>query len=76
MLSTVDVMVVEWPDVVMRERLDAPALVVDKPLNAGADAGRLHIVLGDYSLDVPLVTASGLFPPSKAWRAIRLPGQS
>ena len=76
LLSTVDVMVVEWPDMVMRERLDAPALAVDRPVNPGVDAGKLHIVLGDYSLDVPLVTASGLFPPSKAWRVTRLPGQS
>ena len=75
-LSTVDVMVVEWPEMVMRERLEAPALAVDRPVSPGADAGNLHIVLGDYSLDVPLVTAGALPPPGKLWRVTRLPGQS
>jgi len=76
LLSTVDVLVVEWPEMVMRERLDAPPLAVSKPVNPGADAGSLHVVLGDYALDVPLVTAGGLFPPSKLWRVTRLPGQN
>lgn len=75
LLSTVDVFVVEWPEMVMRNRLDAPALQVSKPVNPGADAGRLHVVLGDYNLDVPLVTAGGLYPPSRLWRVTRLPGQ-
>jgi D-alanyl-D-alanine carboxypeptidase (penicillin-binding protein 5/6) len=74
LLSTVDVFVVQWPGMVMRDRLDAPALRVDNPIDAGADAGKLHLVLGDYDLDVPLVTASGLFPPGKLWRLTRLPG--
>jgi D-alanyl-D-alanine carboxypeptidase (penicillin-binding protein 5/6) len=74
LVSTVDVFLVEWPEMVMRNRLDAPVLQIDKPLDAGADAGKLHVVLGDYDLDVPLVTASGLFPPSKLWRLTRLPG--
>jgi D-alanyl-D-alanine carboxypeptidase (penicillin-binding protein 5/6) len=73
-LSTVDVMVVEWPEMIMRNRLDTPNLVVSRPVAAGADAGRLHVVLGDYSLDVPLVTASAIFPPTKMWRLARLPG--
>jgi len=72
-LSTVDVLVVEWPAMVIRNRLDSPAMNVDKPINPGVDAGKLHVVLGDYSLDVPLVTASGLFPASKLWRITRLP---
>ena len=76
LLSTVDVLVVQWPEMVMRERLDAPALAVTKPVNPGVDAGKLHIVLGDYALDVPLVTASGLYPPSKLWRVTRIPGQN
>ena len=73
LLATVDVFVVEWPEMVMRNRLDAPALSVSKPVDPGSDAGKLHVVLGDYSLDVPLVTAGGLFPPSKLWRLTRLP---
>jgi D-alanyl-D-alanine carboxypeptidase (penicillin-binding protein 5/6) len=74
-LSTLDVMVVEWPRMVMRQRLDSPTLTVDKPVNPGVDAGRLHIVLGDYNLDVPLVTASVLYPAGKLWRLTRIPGK-
>jgi len=73
-VSTVDVLVVQWPAMVMRNRLDAPDLAVAKPVAPGVAAGTLHVVLGDYALDVPLVTASGLFPPSKLWRVSRLPG--
>lgn len=73
-LATVDVLVVEWPGMVMRIRLDAPVLTIGKPVNPGTDAGKLHVVLGDYVLDVPLVTASALYPAGRIWRVTRLPG--
>jgi hypothetical protein len=57
---------------VLRQRLDAPSIVVDKPLPAGTHEGSEHIVLGDYVLDVPLVTAGPLYPPGRAWRLTRL----
>jgi serine-type D-Ala-D-Ala carboxypeptidase (penicillin-binding protein 5/6) len=71
-LSTVDVNLVEWPGMVLRQRLDAPALVIDKPLAAGIAVGNQHMVLGDYVLDVPLVTAHALYPPGRAWRLTRI----
>jgi D-alanyl-D-alanine carboxypeptidase (penicillin-binding protein 5/6) len=72
LLSTADVDLVEWPGMVLRQRLDAPSIVVDKPLPAGTHEGSEHIVLGDYVLDVPLVTAGPLYPPGRAWRLTRL----
>jgi serine-type D-Ala-D-Ala carboxypeptidase (penicillin-binding protein 5/6) len=72
LLSTVDVDLVEWPGMVLRQRLDAPGIVIDKALPAGTAEGSEHIVLGDYALDVPLVTAGALYPPGRAWRLTRL----
>ena len=72
-VSTYDVDLVEWPGMILRQRLDAPALTVDKPLPAGTSAGTLHIMLGDYKLDVPLVTASPIYPAGRIWRVTRLP---
>lgn len=72
LLSTVDVDLVEWPGMILRQRLDAPALVVDKPLPAGKREGSEHVVLGDYSVDVELVTGSPLYPPGRAWRLTRI----
>ncbi len=72
LLSTADVDLVEWPGMILRQRLDAPTLAVDKPLAAGTRAGSEHLVLGDYSLDVDLVTGSPLYPPGRLWRFTRL----
>ncbi len=72
-LSTTDVFLVEWPGMVLREQLQAPVLSIDKPVNPGTGSGSLHVVLGDYDLDVPLVTASALYPPGRIWRLTRLP---
>ena len=72
LISTVDVDVVEWPGMILRQRLDAPALVIDKPIAAGTPEGSEHLVLGDYSLDVDLVTGSPLYPPGRLWRLTRI----
>ena len=72
LLSTVDVDLVEWPGMIVRQRLDAPALVVDKPIAPGTREGTEHVVLGDYTLDVELVTASPMYPPGRAWRLTRV----
>lgn len=72
LLSTVDVNLVEWPGMILRQRLDASALVIDKPLPAGTAGGSEHLVLGDYSLDIPLVTGSPLYPPGRLWRLTRI----
>ena len=73
LVSTVDVELIEWPGMVLRQRLDAHALVLDQPLAAGTQEGTEHMVLGDYNLDVPLVTADPMYPPGRFWRLTRLP---
>jgi serine-type D-Ala-D-Ala carboxypeptidase (penicillin-binding protein 5/6) len=73
LVSTVDVELIEWPGMVLRQRLDAHSLVLDQPLPAGTQEGTVHMVLGDYSLDVPLVTADPMYPPGRFWRLTRLP---
>jgi D-alanyl-D-alanine carboxypeptidase (penicillin-binding protein 5/6) len=73
LIATYDVDLVEWPGMILRHRLDAPALYIEKPQSAGVAAGSLHLVLGDYKIDVPLVTDSGLYPPGRLWRVTRLP---
>lgn len=72
LLSTYDVDFVEWPGMILRQRLDAPALVIDSPLPAGTREGSLHMVLGAYAFDIPLVTSASLDPPGKRWRLIRI----
>jgi serine-type D-Ala-D-Ala carboxypeptidase (penicillin-binding protein 5/6) len=72
LLATVDVDLVEWPGMILRQRLDARALQVNKPIDTGTAAGSEHVVLGDYSFDVPLVTGSPLYPPGRLWRLTRI----
>ncbi len=72
LVSTVDVDLAEWPGMVVRQRLDASPLVVDQPIAAGTKEGTAHLVLGDYSLDVPLVTADPMYPPGRLWRLTRV----
>ncbi|HEV2027659.1 MAG TPA: D-alanyl-D-alanine carboxypeptidase [Candidatus Dormibacteraeota bacterium] len=72
LVSSVDVDLIEWPGMVLRQHLDAHTIVVDRPLGARTQEGNLHVVLGDYSLDVPLVTADPMYPPGRFWRLTRL----
>ena len=72
LISTVDVDLIEWPGMIIRQRLDAPPIVVDQPVAPGTREGVEHVVLGDYALDVELVTASPLYPPGRAWRLTRV----
>ena len=72
LVSSVDVDLVEWPGMVLRQRLDTRTIVVDQPLAARTREGTVHLVLGDYNLDVPLVTADPLYPPGRFWRLTRL----
>jgi len=72
LLSTQDVDLVEWPGMIVRQRLDAPSIVVDKPIAPGTREGTEHVLLGDYVLDIELVTASSLYPPGRAWRLTRI----
>jgi serine-type D-Ala-D-Ala carboxypeptidase (penicillin-binding protein 5/6) len=71
-VSQVDVDLVEWPGLVLRQRLNAKSIVVDRPLPSGTPEGTERVVLGDYDLDVPLVTADALYPPGRLWRLTRV----
>lgn len=72
LVSPVDVDLAEWPGMVVRQRLDARSIVVDRPVASSTPEGTLHIVLGDYALDVPLVTADPIYPPGRFWRLTRV----
>ena len=72
LVSSVDVDLVSWPGMVLRQRLESKSIVVDKPIPASTQEGNIHMVMGDYNLDVPLVTADPLYPPGRLWRLTRL----
>lgn len=72
LISADDVDIAEWPGMVLRQRLDANEVVFDKPLPSSTLEGHEHVVLGDYVLDVPLVTADPMYPPGRFWRLTRV----
>jgi len=72
LVATTDVTVVEWPGTIMRQRIDAPTLVVDGPVARTTPSGKLHVVLGDQQIDVPLVTGEALDLPGFGWRLLRI----
>ena len=72
LVSAVDVDLAEWPGMIVRQHLDAKAIVVEHPIAPRTREGTEHVVLGDYSLDVPLVTADQLYPPGRLWRLTRV----
>src|SRR5260370_10167042 len=72
LISADDVDLAEWPGMVLRQRLDAKQLVLDKPLPSSSVEGHEHVVLGDYVLDIPLVTADPRYPPRRRLRLTRL----
>ena len=71
-VSLFDVDLVEWPGMVLRQRLETKALTVDHPLPPETAAGSLHLTLGDYEVDVGLATFDQLYPPGKFWRLTRI----
>jgi len=72
LVSQVDLDLVEWPGLVLRQHLNAGSIVVDHPLPSGVREGTEHVALGDYDLDVPLVTADPIYPPGRLWRLTRV----
>jgi D-alanyl-D-alanine carboxypeptidase (penicillin-binding protein 5/6) len=72
LVSQSDLDLAEWPGMVLRQRLTANALVLDHPLPAGSNEGTEHVVLGDYSVDVQLVTTDPMYPPGRLWRLTRV----
>ena len=70
--ATKGVMLVEWPGMILHQRLDAKTVAVDGPVPSGMSGGTLHVALGDQLVDVPLVTEGSLDPPGTAWRLFRI----
>jgi serine-type D-Ala-D-Ala carboxypeptidase (penicillin-binding protein 5/6) len=71
-LSTANVDLLEWPGMILRQSVRAPALTIKNPIPAGTSAGVLNMVLGDYNLDVPLTTSDAVYPPGRFWRLTRI----
>ncbi len=71
LLSTTNVDLLEWPGMILRQSVRAPALTITKPIPSGTSAGVLNIVLGDYNLDVPLTISDAIYPPGRFWRLTR-----
>jgi len=72
LLSSANVDLIEWPGMILREKVHAPALTITKPIPAGTTEGALHVVLGDYEFDVGLTTSDALYPPGRFWRLTRI----
>jgi D-alanyl-D-alanine carboxypeptidase (penicillin-binding protein 5/6) len=72
LVSTVDVDLAEWPGMILRQHLDARAIVIERPVAPSTVEGTEHVVLGDYNFEVPLVTADPLYPPGRLWRLTRV----
>jgi D-alanyl-D-alanine carboxypeptidase (penicillin-binding protein 5/6) len=71
-ISTDNVDLAEWPGMVLRQNLEARWLIVDKPVPSSTKVGMLHLMLGEYKVDVPVATATPLYPPGRFWRLTRL----
>jgi D-alanyl-D-alanine carboxypeptidase (penicillin-binding protein 5/6) len=72
LIAAVDLDLTEWPGMVVRQRLDAKTVVFDHPVPQSTQEGIEHVVLGDYVVDIPLVTADPMYPPGRVWRLTRL----
>jgi len=72
LVATDDVALVEWPGMILRQRLDAPTLPIDRPVAGRTPAGNVHLVLGDQQADVHLITTATLDPPGFSWRLLRI----
>jgi len=72
LVSQDDVDLVEWPGMVLRQSLNSSPIVIDHAVPSSTREGTEHVVLGDYDLEVPLVTADPLYPPGRLWRLLRV----
>jgi hypothetical protein len=72
LLSTANVDLLEWPGMILRQSVRAPALTIQSAIPPGTSAGVLDIVLGDYNVPVPLTTADAIYPPGRFWRLTRI----
>ena len=71
-VSQSDLDLAEWPGLILRQRLNAGPLTFDHSLPAGSYVGTEHVVLGDYNVDVSLVTTAPMYPPGRFWRLTRV----
>ena len=71
-VSLFDVDLVEWPGMVLRQQMHVDPLTIDQPLPSGTRTGAMHLVLGDYDLQVALATSDPLYPPGRLWRLTRV----
>ena len=71
-IAQFDLDLAEWPGMIVRQRLDVNPLVFDHPVPRSTVVGNEHVVLGDYVVDVPLLTADPMYPPGRIWRLTRL----
>jgi D-alanyl-D-alanine carboxypeptidase (penicillin-binding protein 5/6) len=72
LVSQSDLDLAEWPGMVLRQRLNANSLRLDHALPAGSYEGTEQVVLGDYNVDVSLVTTAPMYPPGRLWRLTRI----
>lgn len=72
LVASEDVSLVEWPGMVLRQRIQAKPITVDHPIAPRTEEGSAHLVLGDYDVVVSLVTADPLYPPGRFWRLTRI----
>lgn len=72
LLSTANVDLIEWPGMILRQSVHAPALTITKAIPPGTTEGALHVVLGDYNFDVSLTTSDSLYPPGRFWKLTRI----
>ena len=68
-LAGAQVLLVEWPGLLVRMQLEAPA--AHAPLAPGSGAGTLLVTVGEQQVRVPLLTADPLFEPGNRWRLLR-----
>ena len=68
-LAGAQVLLVEWPGLLVRTQLEAPA--AHAPLAPGSAAGTLLVTVGEQQVRVPLLTADPLFEPGNRWRLLR-----
>jgi hypothetical protein len=72
LLSSANVDLIEWPGMILRQSVHAPALTISQPIPPGTTEGALRVVLGDYDFDVSLTTSDALYPPGRFWRLTRI----
>jgi D-alanyl-D-alanine carboxypeptidase (penicillin-binding protein 5/6) len=72
LVSPLDVDLITWPGMVLRQRLDTSPIVVEHAIPAGTKEGNVNVVLGDYKFDVALVTFYPIYPPGRLWRLTRV----